>query len=220
MLVANRFLIFQKERTKFVFSAIRKSVKLPSPQYICADLQTTISYFTAPKNRSFRSQHHRNSLPCLPNHRSRNEPRSFAARKRQLEQIIPQTSSASPSHPSSRFYCDPECAPYLPVRPASAAATSRPEDVMLYAAVLHTTHLDAGAMFRLLDPLNAPVSLTTLGLLVLALCFVSPRVVTQLLIFPCYRLLFGTLYPAYASYKAVRTKNIKEYVSTLWLRRG
>ena len=27
------------------------------------------------------------------------------------------------------------------------------------------------------------------------------------------RLVFGTLYPAYASYKAVKTKNVKEYVS-------
>ncbi|KAM9165730.1 receptor expression-enhancing protein 4 isoform 2-T2 [Pangshura tecta] len=28
----------------------------------------------------------------------------------------------------------------------------------------------------------------------------------------CYRLVFGMLYPAYASYKAVKTKNIREYV--------
>lgn len=28
------------------------------------------------------------------------------------------------------------------------------------------------------------------------------------------RLLFGTLYPAYYSYKAVKTKNVKEYVSS------
>lgn len=28
-----------------------------------------------------------------------------------------------------------------------------------------------------------------------------------------FRLVFGMLYPAYASYKAVKTKNIREYVS-------
>ena len=27
----------------------------------------------------------------------------------------------------------------------------------------------------------------------------------------------GTLYPAYASYKAVRTKDVKEYVSNIFL---
>lgn len=30
-----------------------------------------------------------------------------------------------------------------------------------------------------------------------------------------HRLAFGTLYPAYSSYKAVKTKNVKEYVSIL-----
>ena len=34
------------------------------------------------------------------------------------------------------------------------------------------------------------------------------------LVHDCFRLVFGTLYPAYASYKAVKTKNVKEYVST------
>lgn len=40
-----------------------------------------------------------------------------------------------------------------------------------------------------------------------------------------FRLVFGMLYPAYASYKAVKTKNIREYVSVgvgkrAWLRCG
>lgn len=28
-----------------------------------------------------------------------------------------------------------------------------------------------------------------------------------------FRLVFGTLYPAYSSYKAVKSKDVKEYVS-------
>lgn len=32
-----------------------------------------------------------------------------------------------------------------------------------------------------------------------------------------FRVVFGTLYPAYSSYKAVKSKDVKEYVSTLFL---
>lgn len=41
-------------------------------------------------------------------------------------------------------------------------------------------------------------------------CVAFPR--SAHLIVAFYRLLLGTLYPAYASYKAIRTKDVDEYV--------
>lgn len=51
------------------------------------------------------------------------------------------------------------------------------------------------------------------GLATLSCAFFLPRFVSQLFFYPIFRLIFGTLYPAYASYKAVRSKKEKEYVS-------
>lgn len=64
-----------------------------------------------------------------------------------------------------------------------------------------------------LHPFPIKMTLNNVGLLTVLLAIMSPRPLIYRVIYPIFRLVFGTLYPAYASYKAVRTKNVKEYVS-------
>ena len=61
------------------------------------------------------------------------------------------------------------------------------------------------------------MTLTNIGLFVLFLSILMPRTFTYILIYPTFRLVLGNLYPAYSSYKAVRTKNVKEYVSYFYI---
>lgn len=60
------------------------------------------------------------------------------------------------------------------------------------------------------------LSVTGTGVLCLLATFFLPRAFGQRILYPAFRLLFGTLYPGYASYKAIRTRNVKEYVSA-WM---
>ncbi|KAM8713165.1 hypothetical protein ACLKA7_013473 [Drosophila subpalustris] len=70
-----------------------------------------------------------------------------------------------------------------------------------------------GRLLELLQRWPLPrLSFNTACICSLIVIFIAPRTCAQSLLFPAFRLFFGTLYPAYASYKAVRTKNVKEYV--------
>lgn len=67
-----------------------------------------------------------------------------------------------------------------------------------------------------IEKLPMRLTLGNMGFIAVALAVVMPRPFTYILVYPIFRLVFGTLYPAYASYKAVRTKNVKEYVSDIF----
>lgn len=63
-----------------------------------------------------------------------------------------------------------------------------------------------------------PTIPTGIGLVAALMTTALPQSFAYMLLYPVFRLVFGTLYPAYASYKAVRTKDVKEYVSwSMWL---
>lgn len=59
------------------------------------------------------------------------------------------------------------------------------------------------------------VTFANFSVIIVLVSVLTPKMISYFLLYPICRLVFGTLYPAYASYKAVRTKNLKEYVSML-----
>lgn len=74
-----------------------------------------------------------------------------------------------------------------------------------------------GRVRESIEKLPIKLTIENIGILTISLATTMPRYLTHNLVYPIFRLVFGTLYPAYASYKAVRTKNVKEYVSFLVL---
>jgi hypothetical protein len=56
------------------------------------------------------------------------------------------------------------------------------------------------------------MSVMSFGLISLLAIFISPRSFTERALYPGFRIIFSIVYPAYRSFKAVRNKNLKEYL--------
>ncbi|XP_034477157.1 receptor expression-enhancing protein 2 isoform X5 [Drosophila innubila] len=99
--------------------------------------------------------------------------------------------------------------PYIMEQPVAVAAPAPPAPALNVVQNLNAL----GRLLELLQRWPLPrLSFNTACICSLIIIFIAPRTCAQSLLFPAFRLFFGTLYPAYASYKAVRTKNVKEYV--------
>lgn len=59
------------------------------------------------------------------------------------------------------------------------------------------------------------MSVMSFGLTSLLAVFLAPRSFTERVLYPAFKILFTIIYPAYRSFKAVRNKNLKEYLK--WL---
>ena len=68
-----------------------------------------------------------------------------------------------------------------------------------------------------IDKLPIKMTLGNIGAFALFFAILMPKTFTYVITYPIFRLVLGNLYPAYSSYKAVRTKNVKEYVSSLFI---
>lgn len=56
------------------------------------------------------------------------------------------------------------------------------------------------------------MSVMSFGLTSLLAVFICPRGFTERALYPGFRIIFSIIYPAYGSFKAVRNKNLKEYL--------
>lgn len=73
--------------------------------------------------------------------------------------------------------------------------------------------LRISALLEMISKFPFPrMSVMSFGLTSLLVVFLAPKSFTERVLYPAFRLIFTVIYPAYRSFKAVRNKNLKEYL--------
>lgn len=73
--------------------------------------------------------------------------------------------------------------------------------------------LRISALLEMISKFPFPrMSVMSFGLTSLIAVFLAPKSFTDRVLYPAFRLIFTIIYPAYRSFKAVRNKNLKEYL--------
>lgn len=73
-----------------------------------------------------------------------------------------------------------------------------------------------GGFFEMMSRFPFPrMSPMSFGLMSLLTIFICPRGMGEKFLYPGFRVIFGIIYPAYSSFKAVRNKSLKEYVNKI-----
>ena len=119
------------------------------------------------------------------------------------------------SRPKGTFYEDDlddenRMIKYLPRKRSNVTMSSAKEVTkQTIAAVLSRI----GGFLEMVSKFPFPrMSVMSFGLISLLTVFLSPRSFTERALYPGFRLIFSVIYPAYRSFKAVRNKNLKEYL--------
>lgn len=189
---------------------IRKSIKNPGK------LQNYCDNFSIYSNQNFSSARLNRKNQRLCNNSAINMVDSIG------DEVVVDSDRSSPDHThvdeaaenydESDTFDDPNEYEYMPASEPIIAPTKfmRLRNINIVQCQLNIVQRFVGIL------LNLPFlwSINGAGLSTLTCAFFLPRILCENILYPVFRLIFGTLYPAYASYKAVRHKDVKEYVST------
>lgn len=100
---------------------------------------------------------------------------------------------------------------YIPVGKRNNSSVENAREITKQTITLILSRISA--FLEMLSKFPFPqMSVVSFGLTSLLFIFICPRNFTEQILYPGFRITFSVIYPAYQSFKAVRNKNLKEYL--------